>query len=161
MKTPYTCVVTALVCLAVNATTCFAQDDDRIFYVKVTKGANLAGQIVGISELTVTTGFGKITIPVEKIEAIKMHADGDDSAVIAFVNGDMVTGKVEVDELQLKTTWGKAHINSASIEAISSSQHGRFYSDPNGGGWRFSRGTPPTTTPRSNASSVRQFQSGR
>ena len=118
-----------------------AQDDGRVFYVKVTKGTELSGQIIGITEFKVTTGFGEVSIPVEKVEGIKMDSDGKGSAVIAFTNGDMVTGKIDMSDLQLKTNWGKAHINSAAIDSISSSQYGRFYSDPNGGGWRFSRGS--------------------
>lgn len=149
MKLHSVCASTLFVCFAVSVNLGIAQDDDsRMFYVKVAKGNDLSGQIVGISELKVTTGFGEVTIPVSKIEAVKMHADNEDSAVIAFTNGDMVTGKVEVDELQLKTNWGKARINAASIEAISSSQYGRFYSDPNGGGWRFSRGSATAASQR-------------
>ena len=128
-------------CFLVSSSIGLAQDDGRVFYVKVTKGTELSGQIVGISEFKVKTGFGDVSIPVEKIEGIKMDSDGQGSAVIAFTNGDMVTGKIDMSDLQLKTNWGKAHINSDAIDSISGSQLGRFYSDPNGGGWRFSRGS--------------------
>ena len=118
----------------------FAQDDDRVFYVKVTKGTELSGQIVGISELKVESSFGSITIPVTKVDGIKMNADGSGSAAIAFTNGDMVTGKIDMGDLQLKTNWGKAHIKADAIDTISASQYGSFYSDSSGGGWRYSRG---------------------
>jgi hypothetical protein len=120
-----------------------ANEDDRLFYVKVTKANTLEGQVVEISELKVTTGFGEVSIPMEKVEAVKMHADADDAAIIAFVNGDMITGKIDLSELQLKTTWGTAHINIPSVEEFSTSQFGRFYADPTAGGWRYSRGSAP------------------
>ena len=134
--------ISALVLAAclVASQTSLAQDDARVFYVKVTKGTQLSGQILEMSEIKAQTEFGEVTIPVEKIEGMKMDADGKGSTVIAFTNGDMVTGRIELDKLQLKTNWGKAHINSDAIDSISTSQFGRFYSDPSGGGWRFARG---------------------
>ncbi len=118
-----------------------AQEANRIFYVKVDESTELQGQIIDVTDLKVTTAFGEVTIPFDKIEGIKMKANKD-QAVIAFINGDMVTGKVQMDELHLKTSWGKAHINASSIDAISGSQFGSFFSDPSGG-WRFTRGTAP------------------
>ena len=117
------------------------QDDNRIFFVKVAKANALQGQIIEMSELEVSSSFGDIKIPVNKIEAIKMRADNQNSAIIALVNGDMIIGKINIDELHLKTAWGKAHINGDALESISTSQNGRFYTDPSGGGWRYSRGS--------------------
>ena len=139
MKTSYVSLI-AIVMLAVGSLS--AEDDERMFYVKVTKGAEISGQIIGISEFKVGTSFGEITIPVGKVEAIKMDADGQGSAVIAFNNGDMVTGKMEISDLKLKTNWGKAHVNSDAITSITANQYGRFYTDPTAGGWRYSRGNP-------------------
>ena len=129
-------------CLLLSNSYGFA-DDERMFYVNVTKGTELAGQIVGIESFKVTTGFGEVSIPVEKIDGIKMDSDGQGSAVIAFTNGDMVTGTIELSDLQLKTNWGTAHIKSEAINSISSNQYGKFYSDPAGGGWRYTRGSSP------------------
>lgn len=123
-----------------------SQDDERMFYVQIAKGTELSGQIIDVTELSVSSSFGDITIPIEKIEAVKMHAGNDDSAVIAFTNGDMVTGKIDLAELNLKTGWGKAFINAESIDSLSTSRYGRFYNDPNAGGWRFSRGNPAPNT---------------
>jgi hypothetical protein len=119
----------------------FGQDVDRMFYVKVTKATQLSGQVIELEEFKVETSFGNVTIPLDKIEAVKMRSDGADAAVIALTNGDMITGKIEIDELHLKTNWGKAHIEAASIEAFSASPYGRFYTDSTGAGWRYSRGT--------------------
>ncbi|MEM9409668.1 MAG: hypothetical protein AAGA30_01055 [Planctomycetota bacterium] len=121
---------------------CFAngQEDNRIFFVKVAKATGLQGQIIDMTELEVTTSFGDITIPFDKIEAVKMRAGVNNSSVIALVNGDMITGSINIDELHLKTNWGKAHIKGEALESISTTQNGQFYTDPNGGGWRYSRG---------------------
>ena len=157
------CLLSAFVltfCLLTGVTQGFAQDDLRVFYVKVARGTELSGQIVEISEFKVKTEFGDVTIPIEKVEGIKLDADGQGSAVLAFTNGDMVTGKIEMEKLELKTNWGKAHINTDTIDSISAAQYGRFYSDPTGGGWRFSRGnsnTNPGSATRGNNGRQRIF----
>ena len=124
-----------------------AQDSSRTFYVSIVQEATqISGELIGISEFQVETTFGQVTMPIAKIEAVRMQADGDGKAVIALTNGDMVSGKITLDELHVKTNWGKAHIKSASIESFSADQLGRFYTDPTAGGWRYSRATVNTTT---------------
>ena len=135
-------IATAVLILPVNV---FGQDAERIFYVKVTKETTqLSGQLIELDALKVATAFGNVTIPLEKIEAVRMRADSEERSVIALGNGDMITGKIEIDELHLKTNWGKAHINSVSLESFSVSPYGRFYTDPTQGGWRYSRGSAAT-----------------
>jgi len=95
-------------------------------------------------------------------EVFKMHADGNDSSVIAFKNGDLVTGTVELETVKLKTDWGTAHINTSQIEQITSDQSARFFSDSSGTGakaWRFQRTPPPAQ--RRSISSPNGFGIGR
>ena len=114
-------------------------------FVKVTQNREISGTPIDLTELKVTTSFGEVAIPMAKIDGIKMHADGNDSSVIAFKNGDLVTGKVELETIKLKTDWGTAHVNTSQIEQITSEQSARFFSDSSGAGaksWRFQK-TPP------------------
>lgn len=114
-------------------------------FVKVTQNREISGTPIDLTELKVTTSFGEVAIPMAKIDGIKMHADGNDSSVIAFKNGDLVTGKVELETIKLKTDWGTAHVNTSQIEQITSDQAARFFPDASGTGakaWRFQK-TPP------------------
>lgn len=131
----------AILLMAANSAASGQDDSARTFFVKVQKANQLVGQVIEVTELKASTSFGDVTIPMDKIEAVKMNANNQGTAVIALTNGDMVTGTVDLPELHLKTTWGKAHINSSSIDAFSTSQFGRFYTDTSTGGWRYSRGT--------------------
>jgi hypothetical protein len=76
-----------------------------------------------------------------KIDGIKMHSDAKDNAVIAFKNGDLVTGKVVLEVVKLKTKWGTAHINTEKVETITYSRNSKFYSDTSTGKavWRFTK----------------------
>ncbi len=114
---------------------------DKLF-ISVTQNRKLSGTPIELSSLKVTTGFGEVVIPLTKIDGIKMHADADDAAVIAFKNGDLVTGKIELEKVSIKTDWGKAHINTAQIDSITSSPNAKFVPDASGGSraWRFSNG---------------------
>jgi len=53
--------------------------------------------------MKVTTSFGEVAIPFSKIDGIKLHADASDSSVIAFKNGDLITGKVVLDQVTLSS----------------------------------------------------------
>ncbi len=116
-------------------------------FVKVTQNREIGGAPVDLTEVKVTTSFGEVSIPMEKINGMKFHADEQDSAVIAFKNGDLVTGKVSLEVIKVKTEWGTAHINPASIDTITMDPNARFYADTNGGGWRFGSPTPQTLQP--------------
>ena len=117
-------------------------------FVKVTQNRELSGTIVELTDLKIMTSFGEVSIPLEKIDGLKMHADADDSAVIAFKNGDFVTGKVLLEKIQLKTEWGTAHINTEKIEMFATTKNAKFFSDTTGGrqSWRFSK-APVAATP--------------
>ena len=118
----------------------FAQSGSKAMFVNMSKGKVLQGEILDLDKIKVNTSFGDVEIPMEKVAGIRLHADKDDNAVIAFANGDIVTGKVELDELQVKTDWGKAFIKSKFIESIMTNRNANFYNDNSTGGWRFSNG---------------------
>lgn len=117
-----------------------ASDSGKV-YVAISRNNNLSGKIVELDTLKVETEFGTVSIPMSKVDGIKMHSDAKDNAVIAFKNGDLVTGKIVLKTVKLKTQWGTAHINTEKVETITNSQNARFYSDTSTGKavWRFSK----------------------
>ena len=110
-------------------------------YVSIERNNDLSGSIVELETLKVETAFGSVSIPMTKVDGIKMHADAKDNAVIAFKNGDLVTGKVILKVVKLKTEWGTAHINTEKVKTITNSKDSRFFSDTSTGKavWRFTK----------------------
>jgi len=111
-----------------------------------------AQEVAGPADGTV---LGEVAIPFSKIDGIKLHADASDSSVIAFKNGDLITGKVVLDQVKLKTDWGAAHVNTTQIESVTTTKNAKFYSDSTAGKrkWRFSKAPltparPTSTAPR-------------
>jgi hypothetical protein len=122
----------------------FAATQSDALFVKVSQDREITGMPVDLTEIKVITSFGEVTIPLAKIDGIKLHADKNDSAVIAFKNGDLVTGMLSLEVINVKTEWGTAHVNTAQIDTLGMDPNARFYTDSNGGAWRFSKIAPST-----------------
>ncbi len=152
MSTILTRLTLALVLVASMVSFSIAQDvtgpKGSTLFVKVAQ-TELSGTPIELAEIKVTTSFGDVSIPLAKIEGIKMHVDAEDSAVIAFKNGDLVTGKIVLETVNLKTSWGTAKINTSQIDTVMSSRNARFFADNSGGtkGWRFTNSAAAPATP--------------
>ena len=136
-----------LLLIACCVSNSYAQDmggpaDGKIF-VKVTRNREITGAAIDLNDVKFRAEFGEVTIPMGKIAGIKLHVNAEDDAVIALKNGDLVTGKISLDTVSLKTAWGKAHIKLDQIETIMSDSGSRFFAETNSGkkGWRFSSGS--------------------
>jgi len=143
-----TLAVAALMTPFLMASTASAQEDiadptgsGTVLYVNLSQDRELTGTLVEMQDMKVTTSFGEVAIPFEKIDGIKLHADANDSSVIAFKNGDLITGKVVLDQVKLKTDWGAAHVNTTQIDSVTTLENAKFFSDNTGGKrkWRFSK----------------------
>ena len=91
--------IAALMTPFLMASNASAQDDvaepsalGTVLYVNLSQDRELTGTLVEMQDMKVTTSFGEVSIPFEKIDGIKLHADANDSSVIAFKNGDLITG---------------------------------------------------------------------
>ena len=136
----------SLLLTATLASFTFAQDvtgpAGSDVFVRVTQNREISGIPLDLAEIKVTTSFGEVAIPLAKIDGIKMHADGNDASVIAFKNGDLVTGKITLEVIKLKTDWGTAHINTSQIVQVTADKNARFISDTASTGaksWRFQK----------------------
>lgn len=120
-----------------------------VLYVNLSQDRELTGTLVEMQDMKVTTSFGEVAIPFEKIDGIKLHADANDASVIAFKNGDLITGKVVLDQVRLKTDWGAAHVNTTQIDSMTTTANAKFFSETTNGKrkWRFSKSSPVPGTP--------------
>ena len=141
-KVNFVCAVLCAVCLSsfVSAQDLTVPATDQV-YVSIDGNDVLQGAIVELSDLKVQTAFGEVSIPMTKVDGVKMHSDAKDNAVIAFKNGDLVTGKVVLKVIKLKTEWGTAHVNTEKVETVMNSKSARFYADNSTGRpvWRFTK----------------------
>ena len=108
--------VFALAILSTLTVGAVAQDVDQaasgVVYVTVIGNTQISGVVEGLEAIKLNTSFGDIQIPLGKIDGVKMNADGKSGAVVAFSNGDIVTGNLALQKVTVRTDWGKAHILS-------------------------------------------------
>jgi len=108
--------------------------------VQITGNAELKGAVTGLNQLKLQTKFGPVTIPLGEIEGAKMHSDEKDACVVAFKNGDIITGQLALDKVSIATAWGDANIRIENIETLLVNAKGSFFKDSANGKtvWRFS-----------------------
>jgi len=99
---------------------------EDLLFVRLSDVKSLAGELDEISEITLATKFGDVTIPMEQIAGIKLHTDDDDSAVVVFVDGDVLTGVPSLPMLKLSTDWGKAEVNPEAVRSITTTSNSKF-----------------------------------
>ena len=99
---------------------------EDLLFVRLSDVKSVAGELDEISEITMTTKFGEVTIPMEQIAGIKLHTDKDDSAVIVMVDGDVLTGVPSLPMLKLSTDWGKAEVNPEAVQSITTTGNAKF-----------------------------------
>lgn len=113
--------------------------------VEITEGRMIKGELLDFDSISVKTSFGEPTFNVQEIDGIKFDIDGKKSCVFAFVNGDLVTGKLQMKSVRVKTDWGDANIQVDKIVSIRINEQGEFYSDQSSDGvprWRFGIARP-------------------
>lgn len=112
---------------------------DSEVVIELTKSRRITGELDNVSEVVLQTKFGEASIPLVEVDGIKLHIDENDSAVVAFKNGDVVTGQLKMDALAVSTDWGSANVKLASVETILMTKNGSFYQDTGDGKnrWRF------------------------
>lgn len=99
---------------------------EDMLFIRLSDVKSLAGELDEISEITMTTKFGEVVIPMEQIAGIKLHTDEDDSAVVVFVDGDVLTGVPTLPMLKLSTDWGKADVNPEAVQSITTTSNSKF-----------------------------------
>ena len=155
-----------MICICIS-TAAFAEDHPTLttggtgdfgVTVQITGNIALNGTMNNVNDLNLRTKFGQATIPLSEIDGLKLHADENDSCVVAFKNGDIITGQLELAKISVNTHWGDANIRVENIETILTNVKGSFFKDGAQGKtyWRFSE-TRTIEDPRlSGTSSTRQ-----
>jgi len=79
---------------------------------------SLRGQLLSIPQISVTTSFGEIDVPLSEVAGIKLASEGNPTTTVVLHNGDSITGACDISGLELKTEWGIAKIQNVGITSI-------------------------------------------
>lgn len=117
-------------------------------------GSRLVGIPTKLTRFTLCTSFGDVAFDLGKVEGIRIvgppTGSGDDfkiEAVAVFRNGDVLTGKLKLETIELKALWGVASVDVKQLTSLVTTTD--RVSWRNHGGWRIERNSrdalPPPT----------------
>lgn len=120
--------------------------------IEISKGRRFTGELQDFDNVEVETNFGKASFSIGEVEGIRFQVDKNNSCVFAFSNGDIVTAKLKLEKVRLKTDWGEANIAPDQIVSIMMNENGSFYSDSSGGKkrWKYSSARQTFNSPMPN-----------
>ena len=105
-----------------------ARPGETRFAMSLKDGSRLVGKPVGMTNVGVTTSFGKTSIPLQQITSITSHA-GSTRVKIRFRNGDLLSGAMQSQSIRFKTEYGEIKV---PVAAVISMQLGSSFTTGNG-----------------------------
>ena len=78
----------------------------------------LRGQLISTPQVSVTTSFGDVTVPLSEVAGIKVASSSNPTTTVVLHNGDSITGACDIGRIDLKTQWGRAEVEGTSINTI-------------------------------------------
>lgn len=89
------------------------------YQVQIMNRFQLNAKISKFDQLKLETDFGVYTIRWEDISRIQFGGSGENSAKLFLNDGSAVSGRLEIEALDIKTRWGKITIPANDLSAIS------------------------------------------
>jgi hypothetical protein len=86
--------------------------------VELTSQAVIAGTLLETEQIQMKTSFGEATIPLSEIAGIRLATPQDTTTTVVMLNGDSITGAVDLKNILVETEWGSAKINGSAILSI-------------------------------------------
>lgn len=86
--------------------------------VELSSQASIAGTLTDVSQVPMKTAFGEASIPMSEIAGIRFASGQDNTTTVVMLNGDSITGAVDLKVLNVETEWGSAKINGSAIQSI-------------------------------------------
>lgn len=86
--------------------------------VELSSQAVIAGTLVETESIQMKTSFGEATIPLSEIAGIRLATPQDTTTTVVMLNGDSITGAVDIKSVMVETEWGSAKINGSAILSI-------------------------------------------
>ncbi len=114
-------LITLLAGLTVGLTTvASAKDGDQESVTRMTVELRDGSRLVGVpsvKKLPLVLDFASVSVPLAELRQCEFNRK-DGRVVLGFQNGDQLTGRLEVGDLKLETSFGKVVLEQAQINRI-------------------------------------------
>lgn len=81
-------------------------------------GNRLSGTLVNTDQLSMKTSFGEASIPLSEVAGLRLASGEDVSTTVVMLNGDSITGAVDMKQITIETDWGTANVKGSAILAL-------------------------------------------
>ncbi len=90
--------------------------DSPIVFVKLKSGKGIEGRIKGMSKLNIESQFGSLKLDFSSIAKISFSPEG--KLMTQMANGDLISGTISGDSIELLNLWGNEAIQFSEVDAI-------------------------------------------
>jgi hypothetical protein len=122
----------------------------------------ISGTLVDSNSLSMKTSFGEAAIPLSEVAGVRLASGEDVSTTVVMLNGDSITGAIDIKQLTVETEWGTATIKGSSIQSMLFVPNVQWNATSNLSGRRWTlidsqpKSATPTPTSATPAASTRQ-----
>ncbi len=104
----------------------------------------LSGSPVKIDSIELNSLFGNAKIPLHTIAGIRFAQGANEQTTVVLLNGDALTGDVNLPELSFVSDWGEAVVNGSHLVSVVFRDDLAWSSvnTPNGRRWRLTKVQP-------------------
>lgn len=78
----------------------------------------LEGAPVEIEAIKMNSLFGEASIPLHTIAGIRFAQGGNEQTTVVLLNGDALTGEINLTDIKFVSEWGEAKVNVGHIVSI-------------------------------------------
>jgi len=90
--------------------------DSPLMTIKLKSGNGITGRIVGMKQLKIDSELGMIEVAFDRTNQIKVKRNGELN--IEMVNGDLISGKVDGNKIELINRWSTESIKLSDVAAL-------------------------------------------
>lgn len=104
----------------------------------------LSGSPVKIENIELNSLFGAAKIPIHTIAGIRFAQEGNEQTTVVLLNGDALTGDLNLPELSMVSDWGEAVVNGSHLVSVVFRDDLAWsaVNTPNGRRWRLTKVQP-------------------
>lgn len=127
--------------------------------IQLKEGMTLEGSPVDIESLKMASLFGEATIPLHTIAGIRFSQKPTEQSTVVLLNGDALTGEVNLTELKCVAEWGTAAVNVSHIVSVVFRPDLSWSSvpTPNGDRWQLKKTTGTVVNGNNNSGNRTTF----
>ncbi len=101
----------------------------------------LSGSPVNVENIQLNSLFGDTKIPLHTIAGIRFAQEGNEQTTVVLLNGDALTGDVNLAELDFVSDWGEATVSGSHLVSVVFRDDLAWsaVNTPNGRRWRLTK----------------------